>query len=60
MQKIYLRSLFWKFFWFLTEKMHHPPTGCNDNYDGNFDDSDGKKDQKTYKYKVFCENIYQW
>ena len=23
--------------------------GCNDTYDGNFDDNDGKKDQKTKK-----------
>ena len=24
--------------------------GCNDNYDGNFDDDDNKNDQITYKY----------
>ena len=24
--------------------------GCNDNYDGNFDNNDDKSDQITYKY----------
>ena len=34
--------------------------GCNNNYEGNFDDNDDKNYQKTNKYKEFWVKNYQF